>query len=319
MTVVTATQSFIDTAAAALRSGNLVVFPTETVYGLGALATDDMAVARLYQVKQRPKVNPLISHFADTDSALAAGKITKIALRLAEEFWPGPLTLIIDRHSKSPTCLLATAGMDNLAIRVPDHKVALALIKSTGGPVVAPSANMSGKLSPSCVSHISEQLAASCAVILDGGPCRNGLESTVIDCRSNGAIILRPGPITPDLIYARTGHKIDFFEGAPTVSQPLLSPGMMTSHYAPEAPVRLNAASVRDGEVFIGFGTPPEGIVPDLSLSQTGDLTEACARLFSVLHEADSHARLIAIAPIPMADLGIAINDRLMRAAAERP
>ena len=319
MAVVTATQSFIDAAAAALRSGKLVVFPTETVYGLGALAADDSAVARLYRAKQRPHINPLISHFADIKSALSAGRITKIASRLAEEFWPGPLTLIIDRHANSPTCLLATAGMDNLAIRVPDHEVARALIKSTGGPVVAPSANMSGKLSPSCASHISEQLAASCAIILDSGPCSKGLESTVIDCRNNDAVILRPGPITPALIHARTGYEIGFFEGTPTDSQALLSPGMMTSHYAPEATVRLNAASVRDGEVFIGFGTPPEGIVPDLSLSQTGDLTEACARLFSVLHEADSHARLIAIAPIPMADLGIAINDRLMRAAAERP
>ncbi len=318
MAVVTATRSFINAAAAALHAGNLVVFPTETVYGLGALATDDMAVARLYEAKQRPRVNPLISHFADTERALAAGKMTKIALKLAKEFWPGPLTLVVDRHANSPTCLLATAGMDNLAIRVPDHEVARALITSTGAPIVAPSANMSGKLSPSCASHISEQLAASCAFILDGGPCSNGLESTVIDCRNNGAVILRPGPITPALIHARTGYEIGFFDGAPTDNHPLLSPGMMTSHYAPEAPVRLNAGSVRDGEVFIGFGTPPEGIVPDFSLSQTGNLTEACARLFSVLHEADSLARLIAIAPIPMADLGIAINDRLMRAAADR-
>lgn len=319
MAVISTQHTSLNAAAAALRSGQLVVFPTETVYGLGALARDDRAVARLYDAKRRPQVNPLISHFATAEAACDAGISSPVAEHLATAFWPGPLTLILRRHTQSPTCLLATAGMDNLAVRVPNHPLALQLIEATGSPLVAPSANMSGKLSPTCAAHISAELAAKCAFILDGGPCSEGLESTVIDCREDTAIIVRPGPITPALILAKTGLKIGFAETPITSDGKVISPGLMTSHYAPNATIRLNATSARDDELFIGFGVPPDGVTPDLSLSQTGDLTEACALLFSLLHDADSRTRHIAIAPIPMADLGIAINDRLMRAAAERP
>ena len=319
MAVINTQRISLDAAAAALRSGQLVVFPTETVYGLGALAGDDRAVARLYDAKQRPQVNPLISHFATAKAACAAGISSPIADSLAAAFWPGPLTLILARHSQSPTCLLATAGMDNLAVRVPSHPLARHLIEAVGGPLVAPSANMSGKLSPTCATHISAELAAKCAFILDGGRCSEGLESTVIDCREERAVIVRPGPITPALIRAKTGLEIGFSEAPAAIDSAFISPGLMTSHYAPDATVRLNATAPRNDELFIGFGAPPDGVTPDLSLSPTGDLTEACALLFSLLHDADSRARHIAIAPIPMADLGIAINDRLMRAAAVRP
>jgi len=307
-------------AATCLQKGGLVAFPTETVYGLGAIATDDKAVARIFAAKNRPQFNPLISHFADVEEALAAGEKTEIANLLASHFWPGPLTLILKRAKHCPISLLALAGNDSVAVRVPDHTIARQLLALTGLPVVAPSANPSGRISPSIALHVEEGLGGVCDIILDGGPCPSGLESTVIDCRGNKAVLLRPGPITAEQIKQQTGLSITAPANSITDgTAPLTSPGQLASHYAPLAGVRLNATTKHKDEVFIGFGAVPDGVTADFNLSETGDIQEAAAHLFALLHKADKIAlNSIAFAPIPMSGLGLAINDRLSRAAAPR-
>jgi len=311
-------------AAKCLQQGGLVAFPTETVYGLGANACDDSAVARIFAAKNRPQFNPLISHFAEASAALEAGMPSQIAALLARHFWPGPLTLILERPENSPISLLASAGSNSLAVRVPDHAGARQLLQLTGLPVVAPSANPSGRISPSCAHHVADGLGAACDMILDGGACKRGLESTVIDCRTHRPILLRPGPITAEQITAKTGLNIataasSIADEETPPEHALASPGQLASHYAPAAAVRLNATARQTDEILVGFGTPPDGVHPDFTLSASGDIEEAAANLFAVMHQADQMAvKSIAFAPIPMSGLGLAINDRLARAAVPR-
>ena len=306
-------------AADCLQAGGLVAFPTETVYGLGAVATNASAVARIFSAKQRPQFNPLISHFSSAEAALAAGHRNNAATRLAAAFWPGAMTLILQRPQNSLITALASAGTDTLAIRVPSHPAALDLLERVKVPVVAPSANPSGGISPSTAAHVANGLGAACDMILDGGPCESGIESTVIDCRPELPVLLRPGPLTPEQIRDQVGIELQISKPLNQASQPV-SPGQIESHYAPRATVRLNAEDKRQNEVYIGFGPSRNGLIPDFNLSEQADLIEAAANLFAVLHEADAlGTAAIAFSPIPMAGLGLAINDRISRAAAPRP
>ena len=306
-------------AADCLQAGGLVAFPTETVYGLGAVATNASAVARIFSVKQRPQFNPLISHFSSAEAALAAGHRNHAATRLAAAFWPGAMTLILQRPQNSLITALASAGTDTLAIRVPSHPAALDLLERVKVPVVAPSANPSGGISPSTAAHVANGLGAACDMILDGGPCESGIESTVIDCRPELPVLLRPGPLTPEQIRHQVGIELQISKPLNQASQPV-SPGQIESHYAPRATVRLNAEDKRQNEVYIGFGPSKNGLIPDFNLSEQADLIEAAANLFAMLHEADAlGTAAIAFGPIPMAGLGLAINDRITRAAAPRP
>jgi L-threonylcarbamoyladenylate synthase len=301
-------------AAAAIRSGALVAFPTETVYGLGANATDDEAVAKVYEAKGRPVFNPLIVHVASLEDALALGEFNDVARRLADAFWPGPLTLVVPRKATSPISLLASAGLASVAIRVPGHEVALRLIKAARCPVVAPSANPSGKISPTTAEHVRAGLRGRVALILDAGPCTVGLESTIADCRSDVPKIVRPGGLSRETIEQCLGEPID--TAAP--DEKPIAPGQLASHYAPRASLRLDAAGPRNGEAFLAFGPAPAR-ARMLNLSARGDLIEAAANLFRMLHELDAMApEAIAVAPIPHEGLGEAINDRLKRAAAPR-
>lgn len=301
----------IDEAASALAAGHLVAFPTETVYGLGADSTSDEAVARVYEAKGRPVFNPLIAHVADLAAAERLVRFTDSARRLAGVFWPGPLTLVLPRAADCPVSLLASAGLDTLAVRVPDHPLALSLLRAVGRPLVAPSANPSGQLSPTSAQHVRETLGSKLALILDGGPCRVGIESTVVDLSEERPLLLRPGGVPAEAVEAILGPLAAPGEG------PVRSPGQLESHYAPVAPVRLDAAAARPGEALLAFGPAP----PDaLNLSPSGNLVEAAANLFSYLRRLDRPGlAAIAVMPIPETGLGRAINDRLRRAAAPRP
>lgn len=325
MTILATTPEVIEQAAAELKAGRLVAFPTETVYGLGALATDDTAVARVFTAKKRPQFNPLISHFASSEAAMEYAAFTQSALRLADAFWPGPLTLIVDRPKDSPISLLASAGGSSLALRVPSHPVAQAVLSATAAPVVAPSANPSGMISPSSADHVEKWMASEICFVLDGGRCECGLESTVIDCRqAETPILLRPGPLSPEAIQDVTGLPLMIpdnhysAQNAVHENSNLASPGQLSSHYAPRASVRMNAAIPQPDEAYLGFGDMPAGR-SHFNLSETRNLTEAAANLFRFLHLADEcGADVIAVAPVPNEGIGIAINDRLKRAAAPR-
>lgn len=298
-------------AVAALAAGRLVAFPTETVYGLGADATSDAAVAAVFAAKRRPQFNPLISHVADLDAALALGSFGEQALKLAHIFWPGPLTLVVPRREDCPVSLLASAGLGSIAIRVPAHPLARQLLEAFGKPVVAPSANPSGRLSPTTAAHVRKALASKVAVILDGGPCAVGVESTVVGFTGEAPELLRSGGISRREIEGVLGVPL----AAPTAGS-LHSPGQLDSHYAPHARLRLAAKRPSETEAFLGFGLYTHG---PYNLSPKGDLTEAAANLFRLLHEIDATgAETIAVAPIPSTGLGEAINDRLKRAAAPR-
>ena len=313
------TPEHIKRAATCLKSGELVSFPTETVYGLGALASDARAVAAIYAAKERPSFNPLIAHYANEQMLAGDVELTKSARQLMQAFWPGPLTLVLKRTETCQVAALASAGLDSLAVRMPSHPDARALITETGGPIVAPSANLSGRLSPTIAEHVAEQLKDRISLILDGGPCADGLESTILDMRGDTAILLRPGPVTAEDIEQVTGFAIEPYATSSDEAEASLSPvapGQLTSHYAPEATLRLNATSKQEGETYIGFG--PSIADADFQLSDNGDLTEAAARLFDILHQADLCGQPIAIAPITAQGLGLAINDRLKRAAAPR-
>ncbi len=302
----------IERAADILRAGDLVVFPTETVYGLGGDATNPRAVARIYDAKQRPSFNPLIAHVSDLETAERHGMLHARARALAERFWPGPLTLVVKRRSESPIAELACAGLDTLALRAPAHPMARALLAAFGGPIVAPSANRSGHVSATTAAHAHADLGERVDLILDGGACQLGLESTIVAIADTGvATLLRAGAIPRETIEAITGAL-----SAPLAAS-IAAPGMMESHYAPRARLRLNAADPQPGEAYLAFGAtaPPGG----LSLSQTGDLVEAAANLYAHLRALDaSGADTIAVAPIPSDGLGEAIRDRLARAAAPR-
>lgn len=310
-------------ATATLRMGGLVAFPTETVYGLGANANNAAAVAGIFAAKNRPEFNPLISHVATPDAAFALGHRTPMAAALADAFWPGPMTLVLTREPDCPIAMLTSAGLEKIALRVPAHPEAQRLLAAFGGPVAAPSANMSGKISPSRAAHVMQSLAGRIDLVLDGGACANGVESTIIDCTGAQAIILRPGGVTRDevarvLIKANLDPKV----GKPSTSDndnALVSPGQLASHYAPNATVRLNALTAATDEILVGFGEIAGSGEQPISLSRTSNLNEAAANLFDLLHQLDAlKLPKIAIAPIPDTGLGEAINDRLRRAAAPR-
>lgn len=311
-------------AAAILRAGGLVAFGTETVYGLGADATNARAVAAIFEAKGRPHFNPLICHYATAEAAFAHVRADERALALATALWPGPLTLVLPRRPDCPVALLAGAGLDTLAVRVPAHATALALIRAAGVPVAAPSANRSGQVSPTSAGHVLDGLEGRIDAVLDSGPCPVGVESTVLDLTGPRPVLLRPGGATVEAIEALVGP---IGRGIPhAVAQSatgLRSPGLMVSHYAPSLPVRLEARSVATDEALLAFGAALPGAGAVFDLSPAGDLAEAAARLFEGLRHLDtigtrSGLRGIAVMAIPDTGLGLAINDRLRRAAAPR-
>lgn len=294
-----------------LAEGNLVAFPTETVYGLGANAKDSRAVAKIFAAKNRPNFNPLIIHLSDQGEAYKHAVLNSSAKALADAFWPGPLTLVLPRHERCEISSLASAGLDTVALRVPASAAARSLITAACKPIAAPSANLSGRLSPTCAEHVAHQLKRQVSLILDGGPCDIGLESTVVDVSKNIPVILRPGGLTGEAIEQVIGRKLLHDIGSNTE---IKSPGMLVNHYAPSLALRINAQGPCPGEVFLGFGK--DAINADLNLSPTGDLLEAAANLFAYLHRLDSMpATGIAVMPIPNETIGWAINDRLERAA----
>ncbi|MFN0113964.1 MAG: L-threonylcarbamoyladenylate synthase [Paracoccaceae bacterium] len=303
-------------AAALLREGGLVAFPTETVYGLGGDARSDLAVARIFEAKGRPRFNPLIVHLPDLSAAQAVAVFADTAMRLADAFWPGPLTLVLPLRPSSRLSPLVTADLPGVATRVPAHPVAVALLRAFGGPVAAPSANPSGRISPTRAGHVLAGLSGRIAAVVDAGPCAVGVESTILGLTGE-PVLLRPGGIPAEAIEACLGHRLA--APADPGNRPL-APGQLPSHYAPDARLRLDAERAEPGEVWLGFGPVARG--PDLSLSPNGDLVEAAANLFHLLREADRLAGpggRIAVSPVPDRGLGRAINDRLRRAAAPRP
>jgi L-threonylcarbamoyladenylate synthase len=314
MALLQATSEAIAQAGAALRQGALVAFPTETVYGLGADATNARAVAAIFAAKGRPRFNPLIVHVTDERAAVRLGRLGKPALRLAAAFWPGPLTLVVAKQPDCPVADLATAGLDTVALRVPGHAVAKALLEAADRPIAAPSANRSGHVSPTTAAHVEADLGTDVAVILDGGPAPLGLESTVIDATACEPVILRLGAVPREAVARVVGAPVAVASGEP--DKPA-SPGMLARHYAPAARLRLEAREVRDGEALLAFGADVPGHAgPMLNLSSSGDLVEAAANLFAALRALDrGGADAIAVMPIPRHGLGEAINDRLERAA----
>ncbi len=304
----------IEQASQLLRQGRLVAIPTETVYGLSGDATSDRAVASIFAAKNRPEFNPLIIHVAEIGEAEKLVDFTPLARLLAQRFWPGPLTLVLKRLADCPVSLLASAGLDSLAVRIPAHPMALALLKAVKLPLAAPSANPSGMISPTTAAHVEAGLGDKVAMILDGGQCQVGVESTVIDARGEGAIILRHGGVTQEELEDLLGYSLEKAESPK--SDELRSPGQLESHYAPTLPVRLNAAFAEESEALLGFGGSRGAT---LDLSPAGNLEEAAANLFAMLRALDHPPfKRIAVAPIPRHSLGAAINDRLSRAATDR-
>jgi L-threonylcarbamoyladenylate synthase len=312
-------EAAIAEAARVIRAGGCVAVPTETVYGLAADATDSRAVAGIYEAKGRPSFNPLIVHVPDLAAAQRIAVFDDIARDLAARFWPGPLTLVLPVRPEAGIASLVTAGLDTIAIRVPRHRAMQALLAVTGKPLAAPSANASGGISPTRAAHVAASLRERIPLVIDDGATEAGLESTIV----RGTEILRPGPLTVEDLFSGEGRSpggsID--SSGPATLRPspehgtVVAPGQLDSHYAPSKPVRLNAAGAEDGEWLIGFGA----VAGDESLSASGDLTEAAANLFDALHRADATAAaVIAIAPVPETGIGIAINDRLRRAAHPR-
>jgi len=312
-------------AVAHLAAGRLVVIPTETVYGLAADATHGTAVAGIYQAKGRPAFNPLISHVASLEMARRQGLLNSTAEHLAEAFWPGPLTLVLPKAQTATVSDLTTAGLDTVALRFPDSAITCEIIARLGRPIAAPSANRSGRISPTTAESAATELGDRVAMIVDAGPCRVGLESTIVACTGDAPVLLRPGGVSREAIEALLGRplvRVGQDVGDNETSKPM-APGMLASHYAPDAAVRLNVTDIRDGEALLAFGpNPPAGAkqaVATRNLSPDGDLVEAAANLFSFLRALDTtDCTAIAVAPIPHSGLGEAINDRLARAAAER-
>ncbi len=297
----------IDEAAELILRGLPVAIPTETVYGLAADSTDSQAVARIYEAKGRPSFNPLIVHVADRAAAEALVEFGPVAHRLALAFWPGPLTMVLPRRADCPVASLATAGLTTIAIRCPAHEAMQALLAATGKPLAAPSANASGRISPTRAEHVLASLDGRIPLIVDAGATRRGLESTIVAPETDRIRLLRPGPIAAEDIAEAAGLPVGL-----AGSGAIEAPGQLASHYAPSKPVRLNADTARPSEWLIGFGA----VMGDATLSAAGDLSEAAAALFDLLHQADaSGAASIAVAPVPDTGLGRAINDRLARAA----
>jgi L-threonylcarbamoyladenylate synthase len=320
--ILPADEAAMATAARCLAEGGLVAFPTETVYGLGADAAQAPAIARLYEAKGRPSFNPLIAHVADIAAARRIARFDATADRLAEAFWPGPLTLVLPKTAHCQVAELATAGLDTVAIRIPAHPVAQGLLRAFGGAIVAPSANLSGHVSPTTAAHVANDLSGRIDLILDGGAVSVGVESTILACFEE-AMLLRPGGLSREAIERVLGHALQRLpEDAVNAAQPL-APGMLASHYAPRTPVRLNATDIEPDEALLAFGhAAPEGAHAAkavMNLSETGDLSEAAANLFGYLRILDATgAHTIAVMPVPHHGLGEAINDRLRRAAVGR-
>jgi len=308
-----ATAETIAQAAALLRAGKLVAFPTETVYGLGADATDGEAVAAIFAAKNRPQFNPLIIHVAGRPAAERLVVFDARAHALAEAFWPGALTLVLPRTQDCPVSLLAGAGLDTLAVRAPDHPVAQALLRAAALPIAAPSANRSGQVSPTTAAHVAQSLGDAVDLIVDGGRCPIGVESTILDLTAAVPVILRPGGVTAEEIEAVIGS-IDVAGGSEARPR---SPGRMERHYATRLPLRTGARDLRPGEALLAFGPAPiPGAAATLNLSPTGDLAEAAANLFAMMRALDRPPHTgIAVMPIPDRGLGRAIRDRLARAA----
>jgi L-threonylcarbamoyladenylate synthase len=309
-------------AAGCLAEGGLVAFPTETVYGLGADATNASAIARLYRAKGRPAFNPLIAHVAGLTAGRRIARFDATAIALAQAFWPGPLTLVLPKSENCAVADLATAGLDTVAIRVPAHPVALAILQAFGGPVVAPSANLSGHVSPTTAAHVRSDLAGRIDGIVDGGPVAVGVESTIVGC-FDSPMLLRPGGLPRGKIERVLGRALLVPEDVDQDSGQPLAPGMLASHYAPRTRVRLNAERIEPGEALLAFGpgTLPgmEQATAIMNLSARSNVDEAAANLFGYLRELDlTGARAIAVMPIPHHGLGEAINDRLRRAAVGR-
>ncbi|MCC6982844.1 MAG: threonylcarbamoyl-AMP synthase [Bauldia sp.] len=304
-------------AVETLARGEVVAIPTETVYGLAADATLPLGVARIFEVKGRPRFNPLIVHVPSIEAAEQWAEFDPLARKLTEALWPGPLTLVLPKRVGSGIAELATAGLDTIAIRVPAHPVAQALLEAYGRPLAAPSANRSGKVSPTTAAHVTADLGDAVEVILDGGPASVGLESTIVSTAGGRLTLLRPGGLAAEEIERVAGRALERGEGGP-----VRAPGMLASHYAPAAALRLGAHDVRPGEVLLAFGSGAlrgaEGAVAVRNLSPSGDLREAAANLFGALRELDGKAATIAVMPVPETGLGVAINDRLRRAAAPR-
>jgi L-threonylcarbamoyladenylate synthase len=312
------TERGLRAAAGLLRQGQIVAFPTETVYGLGGDATNDQAVARIYQAKGRPNFNPLIVHVADLARAEALAEMSPAARALGAAFWPGPLTLVLPRRSQSNLSELATAGLSTVALRVPDHPIARSLLRAFGGPLAAPSANPSGRVSPTRHEHVLDGLDGRVAAVVAGGATSVGVESTIIAFDGDTPVLLRPGGLPVEAIEAALGRAVDT-----RAARHITAPGQLTSHYAPRARVRLEASGPGPDEVWLGFG-PLAVLRPGVNLSPNGDLVEAAANLFAHLRlvdalAAETGAARIAVAPVPRTGLGLAINDRLERAAAPRP
>lgn len=314
-----ASEAGIAEAAALLREGGLVALPTETVYGLGADATSGAAVAGIYAAKERPSFNPLIAHLPDLAAAQRQGLFDANALALARAFWPGPLTLVVPVSGSCTVCDLARAGLDTVALRVPSHKVAQAVLAQAGLPIAAPSANRSGRISATSAAHVLADLDGRIDAVLDAGPSEVGLESTIVACLAGAPRLLRPGGIPRAAIEGVIGRALVLAGAAGNAP---IAPGLLASHYAPKAGVRLEAAGPEAGEAWLGFGPEPVGVplaIAALNLSPAGDLVEAAANLFGHLRHLDAAGPGgIAVAPIPDHGLGEAINDRLRRAAAPR-
>jgi L-threonylcarbamoyladenylate synthase len=312
-------------AAALLRAGELVAFGTETVYGLGADATNPRAVAMIFDAKGRPHFNPLICHYPDTAAAFAEVEAPPLALALARQFWPGALTLVLRRKVTCNVALLAGAGLDTLAVRVPAGPVAHDLLRAVARPVAAPSANRSGQVSPTTAAHVLDSLGGRIAAVLDSGPCTVGVESTVLDLTGPQPFLLRPGGIAREAIEAAIGPvRRGITPEQAESSRSLRSPGLLVSHYAPALPVRLHATAVQADEALLAFGPPPPGAGALFQLSAGRDLVEAASNLFTGLRALDAEGarlglRRIAAMEVPESGLGLAINDRLQRAAAPRP
>jgi L-threonylcarbamoyladenylate synthase len=313
-TIAQATPATIAEAAALIRDGKLVAFPTETVYGLGANALDDFAVSAIFAVKERPRFNPLIVHVLDRLEAVEIVTFNATARVLADAFWPGGLTLVLPRREPSPLALLVSAGLDTAAVRSPSHEIARALLEASGVPIAAPSANRASRISPTTAAAVAEELKGRVPLILDGGACPIGLESTVIGFENDRPVLLRPGAVPREEIERAAGPLGE------SNNEVIQSPGLMASHYAPHAALRLNARELREGEALLAFGSnAPLGAITARNLSIEGDLREAAANFFAMLRALDqTGAKTIAVMPIPSEGLGEAINDRLQRAAAPR-
>ena len=313
MPIVPASQDAIRRAAQALARGDVVAFPTETVYGLGANALDARAVAKVFAAKERPRFNPLIVHVPGLAEAEDYALINDLARKLAHAFWPGPLTLVFKRRSICAIADLVSAGLDTIALRAPAHPVAQALLAKAALPVAAPSANRSGWISPTTAKHVAAELEDRPAMILDGGPCPLGIESTVVSVVGREPALLRPGAIPREAIGRVLGAPLKAAKAADRAT----SPGQLARHYAPGTPLRLNAATVGPDEALLAFGDDvPAGACVTVNLSQSGNVEEAASRLFAALRELDQvRASAIAVVPIPATGLGEAINDRLQRAA----